>query len=74
MYFPPNSEKYFFSPFFDHLFIDILILHEKLIERTKLKIHNVMSWQSGGFKKAGCPGVHDLNPSGHLQQKSWTDS
>ena len=70
MYFPPNSKKYFYSPFFHRLFIEILRLHEKLIERKKLKIHKVMSWQSGGFKKAGCPGVHDLNPSGHQQQKS----
>ena len=27
-----------------------------------------MSWQSGGPKK-GCPGVHDIDPSGRLKQK-----
>ena len=36
-----------------------------------------MIWQSGGRggpKKEGCHGLHDLNTSDHLKQKSRTDS
>ena len=46
-----RNKKYFYYPFFNHLFIDILRLRKKINRKKKLKIHKVMSWQSGGSKK-----------------------
>ena len=38
-----RNKKYFYYPFFNHLFIDILRLRKKINRKKKLKIHKVMS-------------------------------
>ena len=65
-----RKQKYFYYSFFYHFFIDILRLYKKLTE----KIQNSQSYGNVGDPKKGCPDVHDFNPSGHLKQKSRTDS